>query len=51
VNRLGIWLRSTLLVVVLVLTLVAGTGSSASVSSAHFTGTLPNGAAWVADVP
>ena len=50
-NRLGIWLRNTLLVVVLVLTLVAGTGSSASASTAHFTGTLPNGAAWVADVP
>ena len=43
-NRLGIWLRNTLLVVVLVLTLVAGTGPSASASTAHFTGTLPNGA-------
>jgi hypothetical protein len=51
VNRLGIWLRNTLLVVVLVLTLVAGTGSSASASTAHSTGTLPNGAAWIADVP
>ena len=50
-NRLRIWLRSTLLVVVLVVTLVAGTGSSASAASTHFTGTLPNGAAWVADVP
>lgn len=49
--RLGIWLRSTLFAVVLALVLVAGTGSSASASSAHFTGTLPNGAAWVADVP
>jgi hypothetical protein len=51
VNRLGSWLRSALLIVVLVLVLVAGTGSSASASSAHFTGTLTNGAAWVADVP
>jgi hypothetical protein len=51
VNRLRIWLRSTLLVVVLFVTLVAGTGSSASASSTHFTGTLPNGATWVADVP
>lgn len=48
-TRLGSWLRSTLLVLVLVV--VAGTGSSASASSAHFTGTLANGAAWVADVP
>jgi len=51
VIRLGIWLRSTFFAVVLALVLVAGTGSSASASSAHFTGTLPNGAAWVADVP
>jgi hypothetical protein len=51
VNRLGIWLRNTFVVVVVVLTLVAGTGSLASASTAHFTGTLPNGAAWVADVP
>lgn len=49
--RLGIWLRSTFFAVVLALVLVAGTSSSASASSAHFTGTLPNGAAWVADVP
>jgi hypothetical protein len=51
VIRLGIWLRSTLLAVVVALVLLAGTGSSASASNAHFTGTLPNGAAWVADVP
>jgi hypothetical protein len=51
VIRLGIWLRSTLFAVVGALVLLAGTGSSASASSAHFTGTLPNGAAWVADVP
>jgi hypothetical protein len=51
VNRLGIWLRRTLLIAVLVVTLVVGTGSSAAASSAHFTGTLPNGVAWVADVP
>ena len=52
-NRLGSWLRSMLLLVVLVLVLalVAGTGSSASASSAHFTGTLANGAGWIADVP
>ena len=35
----------------LVLALVAGWGSSAAGSTAHFTGTLPNGASWVADVP
>jgi hypothetical protein len=51
VNGLGFWLRRTLLVVVLVLTLVAGATSAASASSAHFSGTLPNGASWVADVP
>lgn len=50
-NRLGNWLRSSLLVVVLTLLLVAGTSSSATAASAHFTGSLPNGAAWVADVP
>jgi hypothetical protein len=51
VNRLGSRLRHALLVVVLALALVAGTGSSAGASIAHFTGTLPNGASWVADVP
>jgi hypothetical protein len=51
VNRLGIWLRSTLLAVVLVVMLVAGTSSSASASSAHFTGTLVDGGTWIADVP
>ena len=50
-NRLGSRLRNALLVVVLALALVAGTGSSAGASIAHFTGTLPNGASWVADVP
>ena len=50
-NRLGSRLRNALLVVVLALALVAGTGSSAAASIAHFTGTLPNGASWVADVP
>ena len=49
-NRLDSRLRNTLLVVV-VLALVAGWGSSAAGSTAHFTGTLPNGASWVADVP
>jgi hypothetical protein len=51
VNRLGNWLRSSLLVIALALVLGAGASSSASASAAHFTGTLPNGAAWVADVP
>ena len=50
-NRLGNWLRGSLLVVVLTLILAAGTSSSASASTAHFTGTLPNGAVWVADIP
>jgi hypothetical protein len=51
VNRLGIWLRSALLVVVLVLTLVAGTASSASASTAQYSGTLADGATWTAQVP
>ena len=50
-NRLGIRLRGTLLVVVIVLTLVVGFGSTASASTAHFTGTLGNGTTWIADVP
>ena len=50
-NRLGIRLRGTLLVVVIVLTLVVGVGSTASASTAHFTGTLGNGTTWIADVP
>jgi alpha-beta hydrolase superfamily lysophospholipase len=47
--RFRLWLRSALLVIVLVL--VTGTSSSASASTAHFTGTLDDGAVWVADVP
>ena len=51
-TRLGISLRYALLVVVLVLTLVAHSGSSASASTPPpVTGTLPNGAVWIADVP
>ncbi len=50
-NRLGIRLRGTLLVVFVALALVAGVGSTASASTAHFTGTLGNGATWIADVP
>jgi hypothetical protein len=51
VNRLGIRLRGTLLVAVVALALVAGVGSTASASTAHFTGTLGNGTTWIADVP
>jgi pimeloyl-ACP methyl ester carboxylesterase len=51
VNRLGSWLRSALLVVALVLTLVAGTASSASASTANYGGTLADGATWTAQVP
>jgi hypothetical protein len=51
VNRLGIRLRGTLLVVFVALALVAGVGSTASASTAHFTGTLGNGTTWIADVP
>jgi pimeloyl-ACP methyl ester carboxylesterase len=51
VNRLGSWLRSTLLAVVLVLTLVAGTASSASASTSNYGGTLADGATWTAQVP
>ena len=50
-NRLGIRLRGTLLVVVIALALVAGVGSTASASTTHFTGTLGNGTTWIADVP
>jgi pimeloyl-ACP methyl ester carboxylesterase len=50
VNRLGISLRSTLLVVVLVLALVAGVASSASASTSY-SGTLADGATWTAQVP
>jgi hypothetical protein len=50
-NRLGTRLRGTLLVAVVALALVAGAGSTASASTAHFTGTLDNGTAWIADVP
>jgi hypothetical protein len=49
VNRLGISLRSTLLVVVLVLALVAGIASSASASTSY-SGTLTDGATWTAQV-
>jgi hypothetical protein len=38
-------------VVVIALALVAGVGSTASASTAHFTGTLGNGTTWIADVP
>jgi hypothetical protein len=50
VNRLGIWLRSTLLAAVIVMTLVAGTASSASAST-DYGGTLADGATWTAQVP
>jgi hypothetical protein len=50
VNRLGISLRSTLLVVVLVLALVTGVTSSASASTSY-SGTLADGATWTAQVP
>ena len=43
------WRRGAVLVVALML--VAGIGSSASASTAHFSGTLSNGTLWVADVP
>jgi hypothetical protein len=38
-------------VAVVALALVAGVGSTASASTAHFTGTLGNGTTWIADVP
>jgi hypothetical protein len=50
-NRLGSWLRSTLLLLALVLTLVAGTASTASASTAQYSGTLTDGATWTAEVP
>jgi hypothetical protein len=50
VNRLGIWLRSSLAVVVIVMTLVAGAASSASAST-NYSGTLTDGATWTAQVP
>jgi pimeloyl-ACP methyl ester carboxylesterase len=50
VNRLGIWLRSTVALVVIVVTLVAGTTSSASAAT-NYSGTLTDGATWTAQVP
>jgi hypothetical protein len=50
VKRLGIWLRSSLAVVVIVMTLVAGTASPASAST-NYSGTLTDGATWTAQVP
>ena len=49
-NRLGISLRSTLLVVVVVLALVSAIASSASASTSY-SGTLTDGATWTAQVP
>ena len=49
-KRFGIWLRSSLAVVVIVMTLVAGTASSASAST-NYSGTLTDGATWTAQVP
>jgi hypothetical protein len=49
VNHLGIWLRSTLLAVVLVLALVAGTSPASA--STSYSGTLTDGATWTAQVP
>ena len=49
-KRRGIWLHSTLAVLVIVITLVAGTASSASAST-NYSGTLTDGATWGAQVP
>jgi hypothetical protein len=50
VKRLRIWLRCSVAVVVIVMTLVAGTASSASAST-NYSGTLADGATWTAQVP
>jgi hypothetical protein len=50
VNRLGIWLRSTVAVLVILVTLVAGNASSASAATTY-SGTLTDGATWTAQVP
>jgi len=51
VNGLRTSLRSALVFVVVALAIVAGSGSPASASTAHFSGTLADGATWIADVP
>ena len=45
------WLRGAFVVLLAATAIAVATGSSASASTAHFTGTLSNGATWVADVP
>ena len=47
---LGIWLRSSLAVVLIAMALVVGTASSASAST-NYSGMLTDGATWTAQVP
>jgi hypothetical protein len=51
VNHLRPWLRSALLILLAALAIVVGTRSSASASTASYSGTLTDGATWIADVP
>jgi hypothetical protein len=51
VKAVAAGLRSALLVVFAVLAVVVPTASSAPASVDHFTGTLTDGATWIADVP
>ena len=50
-NGLKSWLRGVLVVLVVALAVAVATGTPASASTAHFTGTIANGASWIADVP
>ena len=50
-NAVAAGLRSALLVVLAALAVVVPTASSAPASVEHFTGTLTDGATWIADVP
>jgi hypothetical protein len=51
VNHLRTRLWSAFLVLLTAVVIVAATGSSASGSTAHYSGTLTDGATWIADVP
>jgi hypothetical protein len=51
VNHLRSWPRSALVVLLAALAIFAAAASPASASTSHFTGTLADGATWVADVP
>jgi hypothetical protein len=51
VNGPGGWLRRAFVVLLVALTVIVATGASASAATTRYTGTLPDGATWIADVP